>query len=301
MTAVRAWTYRLGERSLPHFNQLVVWLLLASAGIVACLPFTIREGPRQGPTTLISWLPDAILASPWMFLLLRAALVVGIVLWLLQRWLPWSCWLATLGITGLWSLHVENTYNTSHIFHMTNMLLVIQSFFITADAALVKRAISQGNYWRTPLVPRWVSLASIAYIGIFHTAAGLSKLWFSGPGWANGTSLQLWAYLFGYEWSPARELMINSRTLTAWMQVATLVVETSGVLAVVPRLRTLVGLALVGFYVGVIVTFPYGFALNALFTAVYLLPLEPWITAWAVANTSRQQPTAENSPPLPPA
>jgi hypothetical protein len=275
------WADRLRERSLVHFNQLVIWLLLASASIVACLPFDVREGPRQGPTTLLSWLPDALLDSPWMFTLFRALLVAGILLWLAGRWLPWSCWLTTLGLAGLWSMHVENTYNTSHIFHMTNMLLVIQSLWITADARLVRQAAAEGNYWRVPLVPRWVSLVSIAYIGLFHTAAGLSKLWFSGPGWASGTSLQLWAYLFGYEWSPARELIIKSRTFTAWLQVGTLIVETCGILAIFPRLRTLVGLALLGFYLGVIVTFPYGFALNAVFTAVYLLPVERWITRWA--------------------
>lgn len=291
MTAAARWTSRLQERSLPHFNQCVTWLLLASASIVVFCPFTVRTGPRQGAATLLAWLPDALLASPWLFGMFRVMLAAGIVLWLFRCWLPWSCWLATLGLTGLWSLHVENTYNTSHIFHMTNMLLVIQSLWITADAALVKRTIAAGNYWRTPLVPRWVSLASIAYIGLFHTAAGLSKLVFSGPGWANGTSLQLWAYLFGYEWSPARELMIRSRTLTAWMQVATLIVETAGILAVIPRLRTWIGLALLGFYLGVIVTFPYGFGLNAVFTCLYLLPFERWITARAEArlNTSQHE------------
>ena len=58
----------------------------------------------------------------------------------------------------------------------------------------------------------------------------------------------------------------------------TLVMETSGVLAVFPRLRTWIGLALVGFYVGVLLTFDYGFQLNLLFTALYLLPVEPWVS-----------------------
>ena len=121
--------------------------------------------------------------------------------------------------------------------------------------------------------PRWVSLASIAYIGVFHTAAGLSKLSFSGSGWATGTSLQLWTYLWGYRWSPTTQLILASRTFTQVLQVLTLVVETAGVLAIFPRLRVWIGLGLVGFYLGVLATFDYGFQFNALLTAALFLPL----------------------------
>jgi hypothetical protein len=40
-------------------------------------------------------------------------------------------------------------------------------------------------------------------------------------------------------------------------------------------------LALVGFYVGVLATFDYGFQLNALLTTLYLLPVEAWLTCRA--------------------
>ncbi|MDX1947889.1 MAG: hypothetical protein SFU86_20995 [Pirellulaceae bacterium] len=272
------WLASLAERGPPRFNQLVVWLLLGCCALLAFWPYEVHTGPRQAPVTLLSWLPAAALTSKWTLLLFRALLVIGAALWAGNRALPYSCWLTTVGFTGVWSLHVENTHNTAHIYNLPNMLLVIQSLWITADAPRIRQALAAGTYWQTPLVPRWVSLASLAYIGLFHTAAGLSKLLFSGPGWANGTSLQLWAYVFGYEWSPTRTLMIHSRTLTAGLQIATLVVETAGILAIFPRLRPWIGLALVGFYGGVLVTFPYGFALNAVFTAVYLLPFERWLT-----------------------
>jgi hypothetical protein len=270
------WLAPLGQRSLPHFNQFVIWLLLASAAIVACLPFTVREGQRHGHTTLLFWLPDSLLDSAAMFWLFRGMLIVGIGLWALNRWLPWSCWWVTLGMAGLWSMHVENTYNTSHIFHMANILLAIQSIWITADAAQIQRALASGTYWQTRLVPGWVSLAAIAYIGLFHTAAGLSKLTFSGPGWASGTSLQIWTYLWGFPWSPTTQWIVGSRTLTRGLQIGTLVIETAGVFAIVPRLRPWIGLGLLGFYAGVLATFDYGFELNALFTAIYLLPVERW-------------------------
>jgi hypothetical protein len=156
----------------------------------------------------------------------------------------------------------------------------------------IKHSLADGTYWRTRLVPRWLSLASIAYIGLFHTAAGLSKLWFSGPGWASGTSLQIWTYLWGYSWSPTTHWIVSSRTFTQWLQAATLVIETAGVLALVPRLRSWIGLGLLGFYAGVLATFDYGFELNALFTAMYFLPVERWITAWAERRNKRNHETS---------
>jgi hypothetical protein len=272
------WLARLEARTLPHFNQLVVWSLLVTAAVLAAWVFPVHEGERRGFVSLLSWLPDEIVRSRWTWVAFRGLLIAGIALWAFQKLLPWSCWLTVIGFTGLWSLHVETTYNTAHIFHMANMLLVIQALWITGDTALINQRLREKTFWTLPLIPRWVSLASIAYIGIFHTAAGLSKLWYSGPGWANGTSLQLWTYLWGYPWSPTTQLILSSREFAQALQVLTLVIETSGVLAIVPRLRPWIGLGLLGFYFGVLATFDYGFQFNALFTALYFLPVEVRLT-----------------------
>lgn len=283
------WLAQLDQRSLPQFNQLVTWVLLGTALFLGLWPyFSIHAGARQGTATLLFWLPDSLLASAALFWFFRLTLLAGIALWLLQRGLPWSCWLVVLGYTGLWSMHVENLHNTNHIYNMANMLLVIQAIWITADAPAIKQALAANACWTTPLVPRWVSLASIAYIGLFHTAAGLSKLWFSGPGWATGTSLQIWTYLWGYPWSPTTQLILSSRTFTQVLQVLTLMIETAGILAVFPRLRTWIGLGLLAFYFGVLATFDYGFQFNALLTALYFLPFEHWITQRAERRLSRQ-------------
>jgi hypothetical protein len=282
-----SWLARLEERTLPHFNQLVVWTLLGTGAILALWPFELASGERTGFASLLAWLPDGIVTSRWLWLSLRALLLMGCLLWSQNRLLPWSCWLVVFAFTGLWSLHVETTYNTAHIFNMTNMLLVIQAIWITADAPLIRRRLQSGDYWTQPLVPRWVSLASIAYIGVFHTAAGLSKLTFSGPAWASGTSLQLWTYLWGRPWSPTTRLILSSRALAQALQAATLVVETAGVLAIVPRLRPWIGWGLMAFYAGVLATFDYGFQFNALLTALYFLPCEQAITHAATRRRQR--------------
>lgn len=283
-----SWLARLEDRTLPPFNQLVIWALLATAALLAIWPFHVQSGQRTGFASLLSCLPDSVVRSDWTWLAFRVLLVTGISLWLFQRCLPWSCWLVVAAFTGLWSLHVETTYNTAHIFHMANMLLVIQAIWITADAPLIRQRLRDGAFWQSQIVPRWVSLASIAYIGIFHTAAGFSKLTFSGPSWANGTSLQLWTYLWGRPWSPTTQLILSSRSLTQGLQVLTLIVETAGVLAIFPRLRPLIGWALIGFYAGVLATFDYGFQFNAFFTALYLLPFERLITQAAVRRLSKK-------------
>jgi hypothetical protein len=277
---VRRLLAHLQSKTTPEFAQLVNWTLLASALLLVCLPHEVREGdPAEMPATVLSWLPHAWVFQPAAFWICRGLLLVGTLLWFAQKWLPWSCWLTTIAFTALWSLHVETTYNTAHIFNMANMLLVIQSLWVTAEAPEIRLALKERRYYDTPLLPRWVVLVGIAYIGLFHTAAGLSKLSFSGTGWANGVSLQLWTHLWGHWWSPTTWIVLGSRRAAAFLQAATLVIETAGILALVPRLRVWIGLALVGFYVGVLLTFDYGFHLNALFTAMYLLPVERWL-AW---------------------
>ena len=274
------WLAWLQERSLPHFGQLATWLLLGAALWLAGYPYDIAVGPRQGLASLLSWLPGKVLASPASFWVARGALVLGVCLWFWRKFLPWSCWLTVIAVTSLWSLHVENSWHTNHCFQMTNNLLFIQALWETLCAPDIRAATAAGKYWQTPLYPRWVTLAAVAYIGIFHTTAGLSKLSFSGLGWANGTSLQIWTHLWGRSWSPTTWLILNSRTFTQVLQATTLVVETCGALAVFPRLRTWIGLATVGFYVGVLLTFDYGFQFNLLFTALYLLPVERWVAAF---------------------
>jgi hypothetical protein len=265
------------HRSLPHFGQLATWLLLGASLWLARYPYEIASGPRQGPASVFSWLPAEVLASPASFWICRGLLVAGVTLWFWRKLLPWSCWLTAISFTSLWSLHVENSWHTNHCFQMANNLLFIQALWETLCAREIRAATAAGKYWQTPLYPRWVTIAAVAYIGIFHTAAGLSKLSFSGFGWASGTGLQIWTHLWGRPWSPTTWLILHSRSFTQLLQAATLVVETCGVLAVFPRLRTWIGLATVGFYVGVLLTFDYGFQFNLLFTALYLLPVERWV------------------------
>jgi hypothetical protein len=79
-------------------------------------------------------------------------------------------------------------------------------------------------------------------------------------------------------------MILDSRSLAAGMQVFTIIVETAGVLAVIPALRPWIGLGLLAFYAGVLATFDYGFQFNAVFTALYFLPCERWVTRAVAAR-----------------
>jgi hypothetical protein len=283
--------------ALPHFGHVVNWVLLGSCFLLASLSFEISTGTRQSPVTMLSWLPSEILHAPWGFTVFRALLVLGATLWLCGKFTPWSCWLTTIGFTGLWSWHMETTTNGAHIFNVSNQLLCVQSLWMTWKHAEMQAAIREQRYWTTPLYPNWAFWLGIGFLGLFHTYAGLAKLTFSGWSWANGTSLQLWAYWDGRPGSWTRELIINHRSFALVMQWATLIFETAGILALFDRrLRLIVGLAILSFYMGVLLTFDYGFHLNFLLTALYHLPFDRWLTSGfrMTATESRVDTSATN-------
>jgi hypothetical protein len=287
----------LGGLSTPQFGQTVTWVLLAACYVLAFLRFDVAIGERQGPATLLAWLPASLLASDALFHAFRVMLVAGATLWLLGRGLPWSCWLATLGFTGLWSMHMENTTNGAHIFNAANQLLVVQSLWYTFFAGEIREANREGRFWSTPLYPNWAFLLGLLYLGLFHTFAGLAKLLHSGLDWPNGVSLQLWAYWDGRPGSWTRELMIHHRPLVVALQWLTLVFETAAIVGVFSRrLRPWIGLMLVSFYIGVVLTFDYGFHLNLVLTALYFLPFDRWLPQWFAPRTDAAAASAELPP-----
>lgn len=279
MTDSATWSERWAERSSPAFGQLVTWFLLIAGVVMTVQSYEMAPGARSSaPSTVLSWLPPDWLARGELFHIFRGLFLVGGSLWAVNRFLPWSCWLATTGFIGLWAMHLENTWAGAHIFHAAAMLLVVQSLWCSFCGREITAAWNSGHYWNSPVYPRWVYLLGLAYLGLFITYAGLAKLLYSGSGWANGLSLQLWVHMDGYRWSPLTHLVLENRTITRFLQILTLVVETAGILALpFPRLRIPIGLGLCGFYCGVLLIFPYGFLFNLILTAAYFFPLEAWL------------------------
>ncbi len=267
----------LFDRATPRFGQISVWLLLSFALVLALTPIEFDAGPRsEHPATVFSWLPVDLIRNPIFFTCVRVVLMASVVLWATRIWIPVSCWLTVISFTLMWSLRMENLTNGAHIFNVTNMLLIIHAMWFHFYRREIKGSIVRGTFWEQKSYPRWVFWLSVFYLGWFHSLAGFTKLSCCGPGWGNGTSLQLWVNLFGWKASPFAQLILFDSRLTAVLQTGALVIECLSILAVLHwSARYLVGLGLFGFYVGVLGTFvTFGFHFNAILVALFLLPTD---------------------------
>jgi hypothetical protein len=274
---VTAWLLQRGE---ARFGLWTVRCLLLFAVILAALPFEHASGPRTGETvTLISWWPESWIRSPAIFLAVRIWLLASAGAWLAWRAIPWSCWSTVAAFTALWSLRMENVTNGAHIFNVTNTLLFIHALWFQFYRDELREAGSSGNLNAARFYPRWAFWLSVFYLGWFHSLAGWTKLWVSGPGWGDGTSLQLWMSLFAEHRSPLVWPVMADRTFASFLQTASLWIESLSLLCILGRWpRYLVGVALFGFYCGVLGTFTmFGFHFNCFLVGWFLLPVDRWI------------------------
>lgn len=276
---MNSWRDNLLCLSRPHFGQATTLILLGFCLLMAAIPVQHMQGPRIGPATVLSLLPDHLLSAPLLHQLARVFLVGSAILWAMQWFIPWSCWATVIAFTTVWALRMENTYHADHIFNVTNMLLVIHAMWYQFYCPEIRQSLAARQFWQTPLYPRWVFLLSVFYIGLYHTLAGVSKLSFSDLVWANGLSLQLWVHLWGWPGSPFGNVILENRTLATIFQNAVLILELMAILALpLRRLRTVIGIGLLCFYAGVLGTFvEFGFYFNAILVAMLLLPVEPYL------------------------
>ena len=277
MSFLKRFTDWLNDEATPRFGQLSTWLLLLFAVIVALTPIDFDAGQqREVAATIFSWLPEGLIRSPQLFFAVRVGLLISAILWAFRVAIPISCWTTVLFSTLYWALRMENLTNGAHIFNATNWLLIIHAMWFHFRRREIRNAIETGNFWKTKLYPRWVLWLCVFYLGWFHTLAGLSKIMTSGFGWGDGVSLQLWTELFGWKPSPFGKLLLWDVRLTALMQSGALAIECLSIFCVVNRwFRYGIGLALFGFYLGVLTTFvDFGFHFNAILVAVFLLPTD---------------------------
>lgn len=270
----------LQEEATPLFGQISTWLLLLFAVVVALTPIEFDMGPRSAAAaTVFSWLPESLVRSPQLFFSVRIVLLVSALAWAMRIFIPYSCWLTTIAFTLCWALRMENLTNGAHIFNVTNWLLIIHAMWFHFRHREIRSAIDQGTFWQARLYPRWVFWLCIFYLGWFHTLAGLSKLMTSGIGWGDGVSLQLWTQLFGWEPSPFGKLLLWDVRLTSLMQTGALCIECLSIVCIVNRwFRYAIGLALFGFYLGVLTTFvDFGFHFNAILVGLFLLPIDRFL------------------------
>jgi len=289
-TGWRAW---LLDRANLRFGVLSVRILLAMVVLIAMFPIEFSLGPRSAePATIFTWLPADLVRNGMFFTLVRIGVIASALLWWLRIWTPVSCWLTVFLGMLLWSLRMENLTNGAHVFNVANMLLVVHAMWFQfyhrqIDAALASQTsdsnaaveLVKEHQQLQRCYPRWVLMLCVFYLGWFHSLAGFTKVLSSGVGWGDGVSLQLWTKLFGWGPSPFGQLLLYDARLTAWMQTGALMIECACILVIFHRwLRYGLGLALFGFYMGVLTTFvTFGFHFNALLVVWFLLPVDWWM------------------------
>jgi hypothetical protein len=299
--------HRLGQRSTPQFGQLTLGLTLACAAVYAgyllAHPPLVPHDPRRiRPVSILSFLPDAILLDRLAFYLCGAAFYLGAICWAALRLLPFSSWLAAFGFTALLCLRMEASDHVTHVYHLTNNLLLVHAFWYHCCAHDLRDALAQGRFWSTPLYPQWVHELGIFYVGCFYGLSGWTKVATSGLlGWPNGLSMQLWVNLWGRDDSPWKALILANRDFAAALQAGALLVECSAPLAIFfPQVRSLVGLGIVGFHYGQISLFGWGFHGNALLSAVLLFPVSRWLDRGSVATINAVPDPVASSTSVPP-
>ena len=229
---------------------------------------------------MLSFLPAAVLTNLVVLHVAGVLFVAGSLLWAGRLLVPWSGWITSLSFTAVVALYMENMTQVTHVAHVTNMLLLLHALWYQSWSREIRTASRQGRFWTTRLYPRWVHALAVFYLGLFYGLSGLMKWCTSGPGWANGVSLQLWTHLFGDEQSPFKRLILEHRWMALALQYATLFGETAGLLAIVSRwARPVVGLMLIGFHIGAISVFSWGFHANVAMLFLFFFPCDRWVAA----------------------
>ena len=298
----------LGERRRPHAGMLALWVLLGcAAGLCAWLQMHWTAPPpgseRTGLATVLSFLPDTLLLNRFVFAGCGVLFFASSLPWAAQRWLPWSSWLSVLSFTAVAALYLENSTQATHVAHVANVLLVVCALWSHFYRRDIRDALNQGRFWATPLYPRWARSASVFYLGLFYGFSGLTKLRTSGWSWPNGVSMQLWSSLWGDPGSPWTQLILEHRSFAAALQWGALLLESAGLAAIFSaRLRPWIGVGLIGFHIGQISVFGWGFHGNLAAIALFFLPVDAW-TTWLVDRLERKQvgqsPGVGNKEPVP--
>lgn len=266
----------------PHFAQVMIWVLVYIGIRRSYQKLPTADALPSEPASIFTILPAEWLASPTLFEIAHWVLAVAGPLWALNILISITPWMTALSFTAVVGVYYENATHIAHTYNLAVLVLWVHAAWYYFRRHEIAAAVARGNFFRDALYPGWVFHTSVVCIALFHVFAGASKLWFSGPEWANGVSLQLWVHLWGNE-STLSAFLLSNRSAALWLQVGTLVIETGAILAIVSRrLRYAVGLGLGGLYAGILLTFDFQFKYNALIVAAFFLPtyeVMEWVAA----------------------
>jgi hypothetical protein len=261
-------------------------VLVAAAHLDSLGPAPVVAGRTGAVVSILSWAPVSWLQSKGLVWGLRCVFAAGALAWVCRVLPRWVSWITTAAFVLLAALHQESREFAAHSAHLPAQILVLFSL-CELDLARSERQRAAPS---SLSMPPWFWTAGALLVGWFYTLAGVSKLRDGGFAWADGLTMQLYAWQFGLPDSWLRRLVVEHRGVAQVLQILTLVFESGAVLMAPWRpTRWLAGAMLLGFHVGQGLLFGYPFHANMLLVTVFLLP---WREALARRSAPASAPAA---------
>ncbi len=247
----------------PHgalFGSVFLFSLFA---LVIHATAQIHLGPvliRENAITIFGFLPDAIITSAGLLRLMQVVTLLALTAWVFHFALPVSPWITCIAFTFIAAQEIETMHYTPHMYHILVVGLFGASVWYATSYRELAKVRTAASLIEQPIMPRWVTFFVLAYLTITYTYSGLTKLGVSGISWTNGTSLQLWAYLWADADSMLRNYILEHKNFAQLLQGSVLLFETTAILALcISRLRPLYGVVLVSFHLGTELLFSFQF------------------------------------------
>lgn len=270
---------------------VALWCTLACCAVSAWSPLRSSTGERLHYLTLLGPLmPSEWLTNEQFSDTIGIIFLIAGALWAARRWLPWTAWCTTLSFWLLSSIYQERLTYTDHTFNPECVFLFVFCAWEQFYRNEVRLATQTRRLWTLPTCPVWVSWLCTFYLAAIHTTAGLTKLVKSGLAWADGTSVQLWVWMWGNHDGLLARLILADRQLALVLQATTLLAETFAWLALLGlRLRIAIGALLLAFHLGSQAVFRLNFfaLIGGLFLFFIVRP------ALTVRRSSRVLPVSE--------
>ena len=125
----------LGERSQPHYGQLVLWSVLLCSCFLCCY-FELYWGEKRtsdvrttAPVSVLSFLPANVLLDRWVIISYGVLFGAGAVLWAARLLVPFSAWLTALSFNAVVALYLENSSQETHVAHVAGAFLLIYALW----------------------------------------------------------------------------------------------------------------------------------------------------------------------------
>lgn len=267
------WERRLAERLPARFGLVALRVTLGVAGYYALVSGMHGCGERLHHLSVIGLSGVELCRVPRLvFSLLQVLFALAAVLWAVQKAVPYSAWAATGLFLLVESIRQETSYYSDHQPYTVTMVMVLLCAWYQMERRGIRAAAAEGRLAEAPVLPRWVPVLAIFYLGLTYTLSGIDKLTHSGPAWADGTALRLWLVHSGAAETALGGWIAASPRVALALQTTTLLVETLAILATRTRITSIaLGVILIGMHAATTPLFGVYFFGNIVLCAVFLV------------------------------